>query len=407
MIRANGFALFRGPEASRRAEEGMARVERFSLARLASSKGGGFRAVEIGLGEAPIALAYSLGESDADLPVIHGFVTEGARDLGEEPRQGEFAFLARRGESYLAGRDALGTRPLYMNADGSVLASDHRFFPPADEPVLLARGTSVEIESMKTRTSRRVTAGTAEGLGESATILAGLLDESVKRRLKGHRRVAVSFSGGLDSSLIAMLAAKRADVTLCSAYVSASRDEHAVTRAAELLGLRIVDVKLERPGITEELRSLDLPFQATTMDRALWCLYSSTARLASREGAELILLGQLADELFGGYMKYAIAGRKDEGLAARMMEADVEASSERAFVRDEEACAKFIEPRFPFADEGVVGFALGLPFSHKISGAQRKLVLRRAAAELGLPDELVQAPKKAAQYSSGIAKVLP
>src|SRR5208283_1011461 len=113
--------------------------------------------------------------------------------------------------------------------------------------------------------------------------------------------------------------------------------------------------------------------------KALWCLYSSTARLASGQGAEVILLGQLADELFGGYMKYAIEARKDEGRAARMMEADVVESSERAFVRDEAACARFIEPRFPFADEDVAGFALGLPLSYKISGQQRKRILRVAA----------------------------
>lgn len=120
-----------------------------------------------------------------------------------------------------------------------------------------------------------------------------------------------------------------------------------------------------------------------------------------------MLLGQLADELFGGYMKYATAARKDEGLAVKMMEADVEDSARRAFVRDEEACARFIEPRFPFADDEVVSFALGLPLSYKISGQQRKLILRIAAENLGLPDELAQAPKKAAQYSSGIAKLVP
>ncbi len=407
MIRANGFALFRGPEAAHRAEEGMARVQRFSRAVLVSSRGGKFQAVEKGMGEAPLTIAYSLGGGGADFPVIHGFASEEALADGEEPQLGEFAFIAKRGGNYLGGRDALGTRPLFVDGDGSILASDHRFFPPADPPVLLSRGTTVDIESMKRRTPRRVAVGTANGLDESASRLAGLLDASVERRVKGHRRVAVSFSGGLDSSLIAMLAARRADVTLCSAYVSASRDEHAATRAADLLGLRMVDIKLERPQVTEELRSLDLPFRATSMDRALWCLYSSTAGLAAREGAELILLGQLADELFGGYMKYSIAARKEEYVAAKMMETDVEASAERAFVRDEEACARFIEPRFPFADEGVVGFALGLPVSYKISGAQRKLILRIAAAKLGLPDELVQAPKKAAQYSSGIAKVVP
>jgi asparagine synthase (glutamine-hydrolysing) len=406
MIGANGFALFRGPEASRRAEEGMTRVNRFSAARLASSGGGDFMPVEAGLGAAPVAVVYSTGGNGAGLPVIHGFTDQGGLDDGQEPSHGEFSFLAKSSESYIAGRDALGTRPLYVAADGSIIASDHRFFPTAVPPEQLARGTTVDVASMKTRAARRVAVETARSLEESASRLARFLDESVERRVRGHRRVAVSFSGGLDSSLISMLAARHAKVTLCSAHASYSMDEGAVSRAADLLGLEVVEARLDKPQVTEELRSLDLPFTATPMDRALWCLYSSTARLASREGAEVMLLGQLADELFGGYMKYAIAGRKDEGAAAEMMAADVEASALRAFVRDEAACARFIEPRFPFADEGIVGLALGLPYSYKISGQQRKLVLRIAAAELGLPYALAQAPKKAAQYSSGIAKLV-
>ena len=374
--------------------------------RLVSSRNGKFMPVERGLGEPPIAVVYSLGDDDAHFPLMQGFATEGAPDEGEEPRRGEFAFLAKRAENHIAGRDALGTRPLYVDTNGSILASDHRFFPAEVRPLPLARGTTIEVESMRTTIPRRVAAERAGDLDESATRLGRLLVESVERRVKGHRRVAVSFSGGLDSSIIAMLAAKSAEVTVYSAHASGSRDEHSAARAADLLGLRMVDVKLGGPEVVEELASLDLPFQESPMDRALWCLYSATSRKASSEGAEVMLLGQLADELFGGYMKYSIAARKDESLPARMMATDVEASAERAFVRDEEACSRFIEPRFPFADEGIVGFALGLPLSYRISGQQRKRILRIAAARLGLPDELAEAPKKAAQYSSGIAKLI-
>ena len=51
------------------------------------------------------------------------------------------------------------------------------------------------------------------------------------------------------------------------------------------------------------------------MDEALWCIYSATSRLAKANGARTIILGQLADELFGGYMKYAL--RREGGRALR------------------------------------------------------------------------------------------
>jgi asparagine synthase (glutamine-hydrolysing) len=141
------------------------------------------------------------------------------------------------------------------------------------------------------------------------------------------------------------------------------------------------------------------------MDKALWCIFSKSAQLARENGAQLLLLGQLADELFGGYSKYgAELERNGAVAAAALMKHDVLACSSRAFIRDEAACATWIEPRFPFANEEVAGFGLGLPVEYKIHAGTRKVVLRDAASRLGLPEQLVQSPKKAAQYSSGVLK---
>src|SRR6202030_52678 len=74
----------------------------------------------------------------------------------------------------------------------------------------------------------------------ASTSLAELFRLSVVKRVHGHRRVAVSFSGGLDSSILARLASEAADeVILCSAYARNSRDEGQTLRAAEILGLQL------------------------------------------------------------------------------------------------------------------------------------------------------------------------
>jgi asparagine synthase (glutamine-hydrolysing) len=89
-----------------------------------------------------------------------------------------------------------------------------------------------------------------------------------------------------------------------------------------------------------------------------------------------------------------------------MMREDVRACADRGFLRDEAACSAWCEVRFPYADERVASLAAGLPLDYKIREGERKAVLRAAALELGLPDELAAAPKKAAQFSSGAAKLL-
>jgi len=55
----------------------------------------------------------------------------------------------------------------------------------------------------------------------------------------------------------------------------------------------------------------------------------------------------------------------------------------------------------------VASMALSIPLDFKIRGGRRKHLLREAAKLLGLPEEVAETPKKAAQYSSGILKLLP
>jgi asparagine synthase (glutamine-hydrolysing) len=400
-MRTNGFAIFRGPGARAKAEGAVARVDRHRLKVLTGPVGDlgtEGRAAEDGAR----FVAYSLEEKET-LPLIHGFA-EDPDGLLEGHALGEFAFVAEAGGRMIAGRDSMGTRPLYADEGRTCVASDHRFF--ARSPVLLSRGARLDIGSGEESISLRPVPASADlGIEEAADRLSRLLEESVARRVKGRTKVAVSFSGGLDSSLIALLASRHTEVVLCSAYTTGSRDEGTTLRAAGELGLEHEGAVVGSADAAREVRTLDLPFEAGPMDRALWCLYSTTSRMAAENGAGLILLGQLADELFGGYMKYSLQAKENEASAVQMMERDVAGAADRAFVRDELACARFVEARFPFADQGVAGFARSLPLSHKIRGGERKAVLRMAATKLGLPDELVRAPKKAAQYSTGLSKL--
>jgi asparagine synthase (glutamine-hydrolysing) len=59
----------------------------------------------------------------------------------------------------------------------------------------------------------------------------------------------------------------------------------------------------------------------------------------------------------------------------------------------------------PFASFELAKFALSLPIECKIeqkTDTLRKLVLRRAAIYAGMPMSMVDRPKKAVQYSTGI-----
>jgi asparagine synthase (glutamine-hydrolysing) len=229
----------------------------------------------------------------------------------------------------------------------------------------------------------------------------------VTEAVGAEQKVAVAFSGGLDSSILVSCARRHTEVFACTGYTDASGDATRAGAAAMALGVRLVATKLAVEDIANELTKIELPFQPSLMDRSLWCLYSLVAKSAHDSGAKVILLGQLADELFGGYAKYVEALTvQGEESAKSMMQSDAHDYVQRGRIRDVNACSKWVQPRFPFEGKEVFDFALSLPVSYKIRGSTRKAILRSAAIHLGVPEEIAGAPKKAAQYSSGVQKLV-
>jgi len=229
----------------------------------------------------------------------------------------------------------------------------------------------------------------------------------VARAVGGERKVAVAFSGGLDSSMVARCAKNHVGVVACTAFAKNSLDSTRARESAKALRIDLVSTELTEKNVEDALAGIDLPFVPTLMDRSLWCLYSIVSRTAHDSGARVLLLGQLADELFGGYAKYSEALKvKGEEAAESMMNSDVREYAGRGRVRDVGACARWVEPRFPFESKDLVELASSLPVSFKIRGGVRKAVLRRAASILGVPEEEAGAAKKAAQYSSGVQKLV-
>jgi asparagine synthase (glutamine-hydrolysing) len=134
--------------------------------------------------------------------------------------------------------------------------------------------------------------------------------------------------------------------------------------------------------------------------------------VAEEMGMKHLLVGQLSDELFAGYGRFEELALKHNFLEAReeVLRSVLGAATKDFEPGDKLAVSHRLEVQCPFAYLPLVDYALSIPISLKLrlvgSSVVRKYILRRLAASWKLPESVVNRPKKAVQYSTGVQKVL-
>jgi asparagine synthase (glutamine-hydrolysing) len=135
------------------------------------------------------------------------------------------------------------------------------------------------------------------------------------------------------------------------------------------------------------------------------------AKKAADMDLKVMLAGQGADELFGGYKRYVDCYMlQGEEKTRKNIFNDIIRLHETNLERDFKIFnIHGVELRLPFATYEIAKFALNLPLSLKIgpnANTLRKLVLRRVAQDLGFSQSVATKPKKAIQYTTGINNAL-
>lgn len=342
-----------------------------------------------------------------------------------ERLSGIFAFVLYDAERrrYLIARDHMGICPLYMGEDeaGNVYAASEMKalvpvctslweFPPGHyldsevgEPQRYYRRRWREFENVETNS--------AEPLAIRAA-----LRSAVERQLMSDVPYGVLLSGGLDSSVIAAtartFAARRVEehgrspawwpqLHSFSIGLTSSPDLVAARRVAEHIGSIHHEFQFT---VQEGFDALsDVIYHLETYDvttiRAATPMYLMARRIRAM-GVKMVLSGEGADEVFGGYLYFHRAPN------ARAFHEETIRKLDRLHLYDclraNKAMAAWgVEARVPFLDKEFLDVAMSIAPAAKMAGAGRmeKHVLREAFAA-DLPPEIVWRQKE--QFSDGV-----
>jgi asparagine synthase (glutamine-hydrolysing) len=216
----------------------------------------------------------------------------------------------------------------------------------------------------------------------------------------------ILFSGGLDSSLIAKYCKDlgRRPI-LYSVGMPGSLDMEYTREAGSFFGFEHRFVVIEEDSLeTLALRVMETTGDSSPLTVAIGIPLLAAMSRAREEGMDLLLCGQGADELFGGYHRYK---DMDPGTLEAALREDSEGIYEKDLKRDlalAGACS--IELGAPFLDPGVVEVAAGIPVSMKVREGRGKVILRELGRMRGLPESIYHRKKKALQYSTGVDRTL-
>ncbi|WP_420135713.1 asparagine synthase B [Rhodopseudomonas sp.] len=369
-------------------------------------------------------------QTGSDCEVINALYREDTPASFLNRLNGIFAFAlwdAQR-QQVLIARDPIGVVPLYWGHDKDgrlVVASelkalvdicaDAAQFPPGH---WYDSGTDT-LTRYYVRPWRDYTS--VEGVAADRAALREAFQRAVHRQLMTDVPYGVLLSGGLDSSLVAAVAARYArhrveDSDRSEAWwprlhsfaigLKGSPDLAAAAIAAEALGTvhHGFEYTFEEglDALPDVIRHVET-YDVTTI-RASTPMFLLARRIKAM-GVKMVLSGEGSDEIFGGYLYFHKAPNAREFHEELVRKLDA-LSNYDCLRANKSMMAWGVEPRVPFLDREFLDVAMRIDAKHKMvghgtDGARRieKAILREAF-EGYLPESILWRQKE--QFSDGV-----
>ena len=327
---------------------------------------------------------------------------------------GDYAFAVWDGENLAAARDPLGVKPLFYAQKDDVkgFASSMQSLKGAGfDDINTLKPEHILYNWEDVAPAQPIYEKVFEG---DVAKIDKMLRLSVLKRVEGLSEIGVIFSGGLDSSYLALLLKEMSEniplkITLYAVGVEGSKDVESAIYASKFLNLDLEIFEVTGDVVREALPQVVKAIGDDNLMKVGVGLTTYFAtKMVARDGLKVAISGQGADELFGGYKRYLqsfVDGTLNYDLRVDM------SNMYHVNLERDDACSMLnsVELRLPFLDKNLVELVLNIPDNKKIVSMHddmRKSILRKLAFEEGLDYEIAYRPKKAAQYGTGIDKIL-
>lgn len=338
---------------------------------------------------------------------------------------GIFAFVLydAKQKTYLIARDHIGIVPLYMGWDslGNLFVSSElkalseicktiEEFPPGHYY------TCQEMQFKRYYTPEWAVPGHMPNEPYNASTLALALEGAVRKQLMCDVPYGVLISGGVDSSVIAAIAARMSakrvesnstepawwpQLHSFSVGLKNSPDLAMAQKVAKHIGSTHHEIHFT---VQEGLDAInDVIYHLETFDvttiRAATPMYLMARKIRAM-GVKMILSGEGADEIFGGYLYFHKAPNAQEFQEELVRKLSL--LHKYDCLRANKAMAAWgVEARVPFLDKEFLDAAMSISPNDKMCGNGKieKRILRDAFKGL-IPDEILWRQKE--QFSDGV-----
>ena len=239
--------------------------------------------------------------------------------------------------------------------------------------------------------------------------LIDALFATVYENLRGIDKIGIAFSGGIDSTLLAMICKNmNINTTLLTVGFPHSHDIEFSKSISHKINMNHKFLEINRDDFARFSKKIKNEISCRNLSHIENCIaFSYIAQLARKNNLGVVLTANGFDELFCGYNNFRYIFNQGIDTINKTIESKI--LNELELINEiKQVVEKYhVSILQPFLSKGFISKAMKFPIYNKIVSCDdvlRKHIIRKIALSFDVPPEVIISRKKALQYGSLIHK---